>query len=137
MERSWRIAPVLYVLVAATLLASACAPGRATSTAVSPTAVTDAQGTPPFYRRSGPQGANSTGPIARIGAALSLSGSARLIGMAQRSGIKLAQDEINASHMLGNVRLEVVVDDDGSDRNQAAGVFQRFIENSHVVAIMG
>ena len=57
--------------------------------------------------------------------------------MAQRSGIKLAQDEINANHMLGSVRLEVIVDDDGSDRDQAAAVFQRFIENSHVVAILG
>jgi branched-chain amino acid transport system substrate-binding protein len=76
-------------------------------------------------------------PVARIGAALSLTGSARLIGMAQRSGIKLAQDEINASRMLGSTRLEVLISDDGSDREQAAGVFQRFIEDSHVVAIIG
>jgi branched-chain amino acid transport system substrate-binding protein len=76
-------------------------------------------------------------PVARIGAALSLTGSARLIGMAQRSGIKLAQDEINTTRMLGNTRLEVLVEDDASDREHAAGVFQRFIEDSHVLAIMG
>lgn len=90
-----------------------------------------------MYRRTGPQGSGSAGPIARIGAALSLSGSARLIGMAQRSAIKLAQDEINANHLLGKTRLEVIVDDDASNRDAAAAVFQRFIENSHVVAIMG
>ncbi|MBV9898063.1 MAG: ABC transporter substrate-binding protein [Chloroflexi bacterium] len=134
MERSQRGALPVRLLVLLTLLAAGCAP------ASKPEATTPAvqtAGTPPLYRRSGPQGAGSTGPIARIGAALSLSGSARLTGMAQRSGIKLAQDEINASRMLGNVRLEVIVDDDGSDRDQAAAVFQRFIENSHVVAIIG
>jgi branched-chain amino acid transport system substrate-binding protein len=89
-------------------------------------------------RRSGAQAANSSsGPVARIGAALSLTGPARMIGMAQRSGIKLAQDEINASGMLGKTRLEVIVGDDASEREQAAAVFQRFIEDNHVVAIMG
>src|SRR5690349_13622851 len=130
MERSWRVAPGLLLLIALTLVAVACAPNRVAA----PTVATNP---PPTYRRTGPQGAGATGPIARIGAALSLSGSARLIGMAQRSGIKLAQDEINASHLLGNTRLEVIVDDDASNRDGAAAVFQRFIENSHVVAIMG
>lgn len=135
MERWWHNTPHLIGLVVVlTLIGSGCAPVGKPESA---TPTVSAAGTPPFYRRSGPQGAGSSGPIARIGAALSLSGSARMTGMAQRSGIKLAQDEINSSHMLGNVRLEVIVDDDGSDRDQAAAVFQRFIENSHVVAIMG
>ncbi len=73
----------------------------------------------------------------RIGAALSLTGSGDLFGTAQRSGILLAQDEVNASHLLGNTRLEVLVEDDGSDRDQASAVFQGFIENGRVVAIMG
>lgn len=136
MERSWRSAPAVALLTALTLVGSACAPVHPPSATPEPTAV-QSRTTAPVYRRSGPQGAGSAGPIARIGAALSLSGPARLTGMAQRSGIKLAQDEINASHMLGKVRLEVIVDDDGSDRNQASAVFQRFIENSHVVAIIG
>jgi branched-chain amino acid transport system substrate-binding protein len=136
MERLWRLAPSLGVLVALMLIVSGCAPAAATTPSSS--AIAQPPNTPPFYRRSGPQGAgNSSGPIARVGAALSLTGSARLIGLAQRSGIKLAQDEINASHMLGNTRLEVIVDDDASDHEQAAAVFQRFIENSHVVAILG
>jgi branched-chain amino acid transport system substrate-binding protein len=73
----------------------------------------------------------------RVGAALSLTGPANLFGAAQRNGIKLAQDEINASHMLGTKRIEVVIEDDGSDREQASAAFGRFIENSHVLAIMG
>ena len=78
----------------------------------------------------------SNGQVARIGAALSLTGPARMFGAAQRSGIRLAQDEINLSHMLGSTHLEVLIEDDGSDRDQASAVFQGFIE-SHVVAIMG
>jgi branched-chain amino acid transport system substrate-binding protein len=138
MERSWRIAPTLGLLVALTLVISSCVPAQdPTSGEATPTSA-QAPGAASHYRRSGPQGAGTSGgPIVRIGAALSLSGSARLIGMAQRSGIKLAQDEINSSRMLGTTRLEVVVDDDGSDREQGSAVFQRFIENSHVVAILG
>src|SRR5207248_10220627 len=34
-------------------------------------------------------------------------------------------------------RLEVVVEDDATDREQAAAAYQRFIENSHVLAILG
>ena len=124
---------------ALTLLVAACAPPARPGEATPGTPLTSS--TPPApstYRRTGPQGnGSSTGHIARIGAALSLSGPAKLFGAAQRSGIKLAQDEINASQLLGTTRLEVIVDDDGSDREQAAVTFQRFIENSHVLAIMG
>jgi branched-chain amino acid transport system substrate-binding protein len=142
MELSWRVAPLAGLLVALTLVASGCAPNHAASPADTAagvgTPVTTTTSVVARYRRTGPQAAGvSSGQIARIGAALSLTGTARMIGSAQRSGIKLAQDEINASGMLGKTRLEVIVDDDGSEREQAAGVFQRFIEDSHVVAIMG
>jgi branched-chain amino acid transport system substrate-binding protein len=75
--------------------------------------------------------------VVRIGAVLSLSGSATAFGVDQHNGIKLAQDEVNAAHMLGETRLQVMVEDDSSDRDQAATAFQRLIESSDVVAIMG
>jgi branched-chain amino acid transport system substrate-binding protein len=129
------------LLICLALLASGCAPSRPDPAAASDGSDGTAQPSmvsPPRYRRSGPQGnGESTGPIVRIGAALSLSGTAKLFGSAQRSGIKLAQDEINANHVLGSTRLEVVIEDDGSDREQASAAFGRFIENSHVLAIMG
>lgn len=140
MKRLPRAASIVGVVAALAMVLAGCAPRPsptatpATPATESPTAVAQAADTPASNRRGGVQG---TGAIARIGAALSLSGSARMTGMTQRSAIKLAQDEINASRMLGNVRLEVVVDDDRSEREQAAVVFQRFIENSHVVAIVG
>src|SRR5579864_5671393 len=107
MERHGRAAPFFTLLFVLALSGAACAPAR------------------------------SPHQVIRIGAALSISGTARLIGMAQRSGIRLAQDEINASHMLGNTRLDVAIRDDQSDREQASAVFQRFIEDDHVVAILG
>jgi branched-chain amino acid transport system substrate-binding protein len=114
MERSWGAAALAMLLVAVIFVASGCAPNH-------------------------PKQAQAVagGPVARIGAALSLTGAARMTGIAQRSGIRLAQDEINASGMFGKTRLDVVVEDDASDREQAAAVFQRFIEDSHVVAILG
>ncbi len=60
-----------------------------------------------------------------------------MAGVSQRNGMKLAQDEVNASRLLDKTRLEVIVEDDRSDREQAVTVFQKFIENSHVVGILG
>ena len=129
----------LGLLACLTLLGVACAPtlpqSASTTTATAGVAATAA---PTRQHRGGSQGnGTSAGPVVRIGAALSLTGSARMFGAAQRSGIKLAQDEINAAQMLGKTRLEVVIEDDGSDREQASAVFGRFIENSHVLAIIG
>jgi branched-chain amino acid transport system substrate-binding protein len=114
-RRPWRQPRVaVFVLLGLALVAmSGCAPNRP------------------------PGSASSTGPIARVGAALSLTGSGKLFGAAQRNGIRLAQDEINATHLLGNTRLEVLIEDDGSDRDKASAVFQGFIENGQVVAIVG
>lgn len=78
-----------------------------------------------------------SGRVVRIGAVLSLTGAAGLFGSVQRSGITLAQDEINTSHLLGKTRLEIVVEDDASDREKAAAIFQRFVQNRHVLALMG
>ncbi len=90
------------------------------------------------WRRSGPQGTGeSAGLIARVGAAVALTGPAAMAGVSQRNGMKLAQDEVNASRLLDKTRLEVIVEDDRSDREQAVTVFQKFIENSHVVGILG
>jgi branched-chain amino acid transport system substrate-binding protein len=123
------------------ILCAGCTPGQSEPDlpTVEPNPTTPQSTVAPLrYWRSGLQGnGSSSGHIARIGAALSLTGRAKLFGAAQRSGIRLAQDEINASHMLGNIRLEVIVEDDGSDRDQASAAFHRFIENSHVLAILG
>lgn len=128
--------PVLCAALTSQLVLAGCGPRVSLPEKAIATPAPTAQVT--RYRKSGPQGnGQSSGPIARIGAALSLSGSGAMTGNAQRAGVRLAQDEINASHMLGNARLDIIVEDDGSERDQASAVFQKFIDNSHVIAIMG
>jgi branched-chain amino acid transport system substrate-binding protein len=135
------IPAALFLALGLVVIAAGCTPSRpvaAPPTEVPTVAAPQSTVAAPRYQRSGLQGNGfAVGNIARVGAALSLTGPARFFGTAQRSGIKLAQDEINASKTLGNTRLEIIVEDDGSDRSTAAAVFQRFIENSHVLAIIG
>lgn len=139
-----RLHVIGWLIASVALLATACAPGQAAPTA-GPTppgtatrpATNNPPGFPAFWRRGGPVGDDSHGPIARIGAALSLSGPGAGTGLVQREAIRLARDEINASRMLGSTRLEVVIEDDASDRDAAAAVFRKFIDSSHVVAIVG
>jgi branched-chain amino acid transport system substrate-binding protein len=137
-RRSARAAPLLLAVL---LVLTGCVPAAVeTLPEATPSGITQTGNVPPAprWRRSGVQGTGeSAGPIARVGAAVALTGPAAMAGTAQRNGLKLAQDEINASRVLGQTRLEVIVEDDRSDREQAAAVFQKFIENSHVVGILG
>jgi branched-chain amino acid transport system substrate-binding protein len=129
------------VLVALLFLLSSCAPARFESQPSAGEASPEAQAEPTRApqparsRRGGPQGNGRS--IARLGAALSLTGPGAMAGSTQRNAMKLAQDEVNASKMLDPIRLEVIVEDDGSQREQATAVFQKFIENSHVLGILG
>jgi len=73
----------------------------------------------------------------KIGAALSMTGDAAVYGATQRSGILLAVEEINKSGDLKGVKLEAIVEDDGSSKEQGINVFQRFINRDRVSAIIG
>lgn len=70
----------------------------------------------------------------RIGAALSLTGPAASYGTQQRSGIEAAVAAVNAA---GGPKLEVLIEDDGSTKEQGISVFQRFINRDKVSAIIG
>ena len=72
----------------------------------------------------------------KIGAALSLTGAAASYGAQQRAGIQTAVDEINQSGALP-LKLEVVIEDDGSSKEQGITVFQKFINRDKVSAIIG
>ena len=73
----------------------------------------------------------------KIGAALSMTGPAAAYGATQKNGVTLAVEEINASKFIPGVTLEVVVEDDGSVKEQGINVFQRFINQYKVSAIIG
>jgi branched-chain amino acid transport system substrate-binding protein len=73
----------------------------------------------------------------KIGAALSMTGPAAVYGATQKAGILAAVDEVNKSGALKGVKLEAVVEDDASTKEQGIAVFQRFINKDKVAAIIG
>jgi branched-chain amino acid transport system substrate-binding protein len=85
----------------------------------------------------GGAGAGASGNAAKLGAALSITGAAASYGGQQRAGIEAAVEAVNAGGTLGGVRLEVVVEDDGSTKEQGINVFQKFINQDKVSMILG
>jgi branched-chain amino acid transport system substrate-binding protein len=73
----------------------------------------------------------------KIGAALSMTGAAAVYGASQKKGIELAVEEINKSGALKNNKLQVLVEDDGSTKEQGINVYQRFINRDRVAVILG
>jgi branched-chain amino acid transport system substrate-binding protein len=73
----------------------------------------------------------------KIGAAFSMTGPAAVYGSAQKAGVQAAVDEVNKSGMLKGVKLEAVIEDDASTKEQGIAVFQRFINRDKVSAIIG
>src|SRR5919198_1184980 len=73
----------------------------------------------------------------KIGAALSMTGPAAVYGAMQKKGIELAVEEINRSGTLKNLKLQALVEDDGSTKEQGINVFQRFINRDKVSVILG
>lgn len=73
----------------------------------------------------------------KIGAAFSMTGPAAVYGATQKAGVQAAVDEINKSGALKGVKLEAVIEDDASTKEQGIAVFQRFINKDKVAAIIG
>src|SRR3954465_15902701 len=85
----------------------------------------------------GDAAAPAGGNVVKIGAPLSLTGAAQSYGAQQRAGIEAALDALKASNSLGGVRLEAVIEDDGSSKEQGINVFQKFINQDKVSVILG
>lgn len=74
---------------------------------------------------------------ANIGVVFSLTGAAASYGATQKNGVILAEDQINASNYVPGVKLNLTIEDDASDKAQGISVYQQFITQQHVVAIIG
>lgn len=72
-----------------------------------------------------------------FGAVLSLTGVGGVYGVPQRQGIELAVDTINRDGGVAGAKLHFDVQDDGSDKAQAAQVTQRMIQEGRVLALIG
>jgi branched-chain amino acid transport system substrate-binding protein len=73
----------------------------------------------------------------KIGAAFSITGNAAAYGAQQKFGVQAAVDDVNKSGKLKGITLEVVLEDDGTSKEQGIAVFQRFINQTKVSAIIG
>ncbi len=82
-------------------------------------------------------GTASAKQTVKIGAALSMTGPAAAYGANQKNGILAAVEEINRSGLLKDVVLEAVIEDDASTKEQGIAVFQKFINQAKVAAIIG
>jgi len=68
----------------------------------------------------------------------SLTGGAAFIGAPIRDGMVMAADELNEQGFLGEgVTLNVIVEDDGTDRSQTLSLVARYAANPNVLAVLG
>lgn len=81
--------------------------------------------------------ATSGGGAAKIGAAFALTGPAAVYGQAQKNAVQLAAEEINSAGAVPGVKLEVLYEDDAGDKTAGINVFQKFINQDKVLAIIG
>ncbi|HVO18185.1 MAG TPA: ABC transporter substrate-binding protein [Anaeromyxobacter sp.] len=75
--------------------------------------------------------------VVKIGACLSLTGPAAVYGAQQKAGVQAAVDELNRIGALPGVKLELVIEDDASTKEQGIAVYQRLIGREKVAAILG
>ena len=85
----------------------------------------------------GPAPAPPAGPVVKIGVALSLTGAGAPYGAQPKAGMLAAAEEINQAGGAAGVKLELLIEDDGSSKEQCITVFQKFINRDKVSAILG
>ena len=110
----------LAALAAVSIVLSACGGDGGTSTAT---------------------GSASLGPLpdVKIGLATSKTGAANFYNPQQTNGAQLAVDQFNATggFQNGRQKIQLIVEDDGSTKDQGITVFKKFIEQDKVAAILG
>lgn len=85
---------------------------------------------------AGGAGTGGGAPV-KIGAAFTLTGAAAVYGTIQQKAVQLAVDEINTQNAVPGVKLDVVFEDDAGMPPSGINVFQKFINQDKVMAIMG
>src|SRR5438034_9968450 len=78
-------------------------------------------------------------PDVKIGLATSKTGAANFYNPQQTNGAQLAVDQFNATGGFqgGRQKIQLIIEDDGSTRDQGITVFKKFIDQDKVAAILG
>jgi branched-chain amino acid transport system substrate-binding protein len=79
----------------------------------------------------------STGNTIRIGEYASMTGATATFGQSSHEGIMLAVDEINAAGGVLGKPIEILLEDDRSDQQEAVTAVQNLISRKKVVAVLG
>lgn len=72
-----------------------------------------------------------------IGVAIPLTGIASLVGEAERDGIQLATDEINAAGGIDGRMVKLVIEDDGTDPTKSVSAIKKLIDTDHADVLIG
>lgn len=75
--------------------------------------------------------------VIKLGAPLSLSGTSAFAGTKMQKGMQVAEEMINSSGFLGNSKLQLLFEDDGSQKSQAIDVTRKLAVQDKVPAIVG
>lgn len=73
----------------------------------------------------------------RIGVFMSLTGSTANFGISSTNGIKMAADEVNAAGGINGKQIELNIQDDRSDAQEAATIVTKFVTQDQVHGILG
>lgn len=121
-----RMPKLLALTAAAALLVAAC--GGTSTTTATPTTAASAAAT-----------AAQPLPDVVVGLATAKTGAANFYNPQQSNGAQLAVDQFNATGGFqgGRQKIKLVVEDDGSARDQGITVFRKFIDQDKVTAILG
>jgi branched-chain amino acid transport system substrate-binding protein len=82
-------------------------------------------------------GKNAASDTIRIGLAAPISGTQAQYGQAFKNGAELAAKQINDAGGIDGKRVEIVVEDDKGDPNEAVNVANKFVSDKSISAVVG
>ncbi|ALS28606.1 Leu/Ile/Val/Thr/Ala-binding protein [Paenibacillus sp. 32O-W] len=86
----------------------------------------------------GANGASTAGSdTIRIGLAAPISGTQAQYGTAFKNGAELAAAQINGAGGIGGKQVEIVIQDDKGDSNEAVNVANKFVTDKSILAVVG
>ena len=84
-----------------------------------------------------PSSSTAGGGTYKVGAILSLTGSYAALGASEKSALELQAKTINDAGGVSGKKLELIIEDDGTDEAKAAAAADKLINQDNVVAILG
>jgi branched-chain amino acid transport system substrate-binding protein len=111
------------------------AAGATTATGSGTPAAGGAGATPAAKPAGSPAAAG--GASIKVGTVFSMTQAGAVYGATQKNGSSLAAEEINEAGYIPGGRIDLVLEDDASDKTQGINVFNKLINQDKVLAIIG